>query len=1127
MQLKIHNNDRHQSIQYYILALEHFWEFPEAHQNLAIEYEYVGQIGKARDHHEYSFRFARNDDFQIGALNNLIQFEMKLERVPPASKILYWIDLCDQALLGYPNHTETLFTKGRLFSILGQDFRAAKIFEEIVRIDPNHIRAIMNVGNYFFNLRNYPRACEIYEHALSVASPTDSLSIVTLSGNLAQSYRERGSLWKALSYLQLSYQHGASAKSKLWTLITMYAVKGLLCNWKEYELLEELITYQIQGYMSPELAGALLVNHGDTADAIFDPYTLSLLRYVNQSFDLWVVEKSCPLKPFYSYPLIANRSEKLKIGYLSYDWRNHPMGRLTSSLITNYLSKNIEIYCFCYGENDESFIRHYVAKYCDHFVDLYQLKYDYNASDIIHSFQVDMLIDITTHTYNNRIGISCLKPAPIIVNYLGYPGSTGCTGFDFTIVDYIVAPIDQSSFSEKLVYLPFSYQSNYMPLHISPRTADVAKVKASSPSLNICIFNANKKFEPLSFQAWMNILQRIPYSNMYFLDIADEVQGMLLQYGYMYGINAKKRFTFLSRIPWEEHLQRAAEYCDVALDNFIYGAHTTASDLLWMGIPIVTLRGYGQNRMPGRIPSSIISNIIPVELDEGETSSWSDNYKHIRSLAQQLSSVLIHDHVHEYEDILISMSAESRRMKFSTSNTSTSMFNYLKHILNMVVCYSPTFHRELMAHEMNYAYEVIAEGKLFSEFTYANDKKLFNFLLLPTYFMKYGTTNFCQRDSLKMLQVMNENRTLADTKLLRIFDWNGQFSSATNISSVIRRLKSSLPNSLTLNDYQETISILHTMESDTLSNQLRIELEAQLNELKKFDSEKLNELFISLVSNWTQETSPEQLFREELFSSYYQYLLNSNATLAIIVLQKVHVSHLMSMPQFEERLFQIVIPLLLLPDVAQRSPVNISVCTEEAILSQILQTNNSYDTIYGTTNTSESLYPAILFRDYFPCVLNLLFQNSFSNLPQFRFNHLQNARPLRDIVAEYIFQHVLLIKKAAIKDDQTVWRNVIYWSIVSYYLEPENHQRLMNIGVLLMESKVQSHVYGYYFAELATILIHAQRKQIFQAYLEQYGKDHQFTMDELSVSNYLPENLERKQVAIYCYEYGQAWWPGN
>jgi hypothetical protein len=255
----------------------------------------------------------------------------------------------------------------------------------------------------------------------------------------------------------------------------------------------------------------------------------------------------------------------------------------------------------------------------------------------------------------------------------------------------------------------------------------------------------------------------------------------------------------------------------------------------------------------------------------------------------------------------------------------------------------------------------------------------------------------------------------------------------------------------------------------------------------------------------------------------------NNESIAINILKLIQ-PQLITTPTLEERLFRLIAPLLLIPEVVQFSPVEASQCAEEAILSEIFQPNSSYESIYNT-NHAELHYPEILFRHYFPCVSYHLFEETFSNLQQFRYNHLHNARPLRDIVAEYVFQHALQLKNVAVRNQPKEWRNVIYWSIVSYYLDPENHQRLMNIGVLLMEYSVQSHMYGFFFAQLATILIDAQRKRIFQAYLEQYGQDRQLSMENLHASKYLnshlQQNPEKRQVAIYCYEYGQAWWPGN
>eukprot|EP01037_Dinobryon_pediforme_P034878 gene34878-41008_t len=180
---------------------------------------------------------------------------------------------------------------------------------------------------------------------------------------------------------------------------------------------------------------------------------------------------------------------------------------------------------------------------------------------------IDILVDITAHTYNGRIDIVALKPAPITINYLGFPGTTGCTGFDYTMVDRFVVPpeMHRKAFTENLIYLPYIYQANNMPIEVPTYT---------------------------NIEAKENILNQA------------EFFGIL-----------RSRIHFVPSMKWKDHLFRAAA-CDLVLDTFVYGAHTTSSDMLWMWVPVLSLAGWGSGRMPSRVAAAITQS-LSLQLNEG------------------------------------------------------------------------------------------------------------------------------------------------------------------------------------------------------------------------------------------------------------------------------------------------------------------------------------------------------------------------------------------------------------------------------------------------------------------------------------------------------------------------------
>ena len=145
-----------------------------------------------------------------------------------------------------------------------------------------------------------------------------------------------------------------------------------------------------------------------------------------------------------------NNLNRIRVGYLSGDWRNHPMGRLTMRLVTGHTSNTgiqgkghrdtVCAHSLSYGENDQSSVRTYVSTHSEHFIDLENVRNDQDAAEVVEKLELDVVVDLTAHTYKGRIGIACGKPAPIVINYLGYPGTTGCQGFDYSLTDRNVAP---------------------------------------------------------------------------------------------------------------------------------------------------------------------------------------------------------------------------------------------------------------------------------------------------------------------------------------------------------------------------------------------------------------------------------------------------------------------------------------------------------------------------------------------------------------------------------------------------------------------------------------------------------------------------------------------------------------
>ena len=475
---------------------------------------------------------------------------------------------------------------------------------------PSNGLAALSLGTNSFRQLKYVEAARWLATAVDLFRRTfdgndghrEYRNLVIALNNLAQSYREISRLNHALDALdealrvlehvardpRATYELDSVGGLKTWTKSNLYTIRGLVCEWKDSELLEHALLletrrrYEVLSQGHQLHIGALIL-------APLDAYTFLLLHHRTLADDLacarlstgwpllpWLPQAQSvvhatgdrrkdedePEKSFSSKPDLP----VLHVGYLSYDWRDHPMGRLTKRLVVSHNMSRVRSVSVSYGHNDNSDVRKYVKKHSPEFHDLFAVTSDYEAAAIIASMRLDILVDLNSHTFNGRIDIVARKPAPVIVSYLGFPGTSGCVAVDYYFADSRTVPPDTvaSSFSERLLYLPGSYQANDMPLNVqlcvnndaaicrdrlasaSVQTIDevlnapadselevnLSQTRGSYPNGTgrramgrlqdtrrplLCSFNSVKKMEPRLLYLWASILRRVPAAQLVLL----------------------------------------------------------------------------------------------------------------------------------------------------------------------------------------------------------------------------------------------------------------------------------------------------------------------------------------------------------------------------------------------------------------------------------------------------------------------------------------------------------------------------------------------------------------------------------------------------------------------------------
>jgi predicted O-linked N-acetylglucosamine transferase (SPINDLY family) len=454
----------------------------------------------------------------------------------------------DAALRLKPDYVEVHFNRGNVLNVLGRLGEALKSYQAALLIKPDHAGALTQRGNALYDLGRPDYASAFHRRALRV-NPHHTGACAELVSCLQQACA-----WDDIAY------------------------------WQQ-ELLSRI----------PEQA------------AHIQPFPL--LSFDSTPAQQLAVARKV-IRPAEALPVQPPRGDgKIRLGYLSGDFRDHPVARLIVELIERHDRGRFDVTGYSYGPEDGSPIRQRLVEAFDRFADVRPLSH-IDAARLIHRDGIDVLIDLTGHTHGGRPQILAFRPAPVQVNFLGYPGTMGTDFIDYIIADPVcVPPGDEAFFSEKIVRLPDSYQPNDSKRQISPHTPSREAAGLPDQGMVFCCFNNAFKITPAVFALWMRLLSQVPGSVLWLLDANAAAKDNLRREAAKAGI-APERLVFAPRLPLADHMARH-RLADLFLDTLPYNAHTTASDALWTGLPVLTCRG---ETFAGRVAASLLTAVGMPEL---------------------------------------------------------------------------------------------------------------------------------------------------------------------------------------------------------------------------------------------------------------------------------------------------------------------------------------------------------------------------------------------------------------------------------------------------------------------------------------------------------------------------------
>lgn len=491
---------------------------------------------------------------------------------------------------------------GNQYQQSGQYTNAEAAYLEAICIISNEASLYYNLGNAQRELGKAAEAAGQYQHAIQL-NPNDADAY----NNLGNVQRELGDLATSIA----SYQKALDINPKLYhAKVHLVHQKQHVCDWKgldkEVSEIREWVKNVPEAQISPF---AFLAMPGITA------------HEQKKCADNWL--KNRYSSAFNQGKALAfkykNNHQKLRIGYLSADFRLHPLASLISEFIELHDRDSFEIHAYSYGVNDESAERKRIEKAFDSFEDIRNLS-TIDAATKINQDEIDILVDLTGFTQTSRSQIVALRPAPISVSWLGFPGTMGNLNseplFDYLLSDaFITLPTEANTYSEKLALLPQSYQPN-------DRKRPVGKTKTRmecglpKDSFVFCCFNQTFKILPEVFDCWMRLIKQVPNSVLWLLECNQWAKANLIREAEARGVN-KDCLIFAPRVSMADHMARQG-CADLFLDTQPYNAHTTTSDALWMGLPVLTCAG---DTFSSRVAGSLLK---AANLDELITYSLSD-----------------------------------------------------------------------------------------------------------------------------------------------------------------------------------------------------------------------------------------------------------------------------------------------------------------------------------------------------------------------------------------------------------------------------------------------------------------------------------------------------------------------
>ena len=526
----------------------------------------------------------------------------------------------DKVLKKNPNHFWSYYKKANCLQSLNKTEESILSYEKAVILKPGFAEIFYNYGLALHKLRRFEGAIEKYDKAINLKKNfyeayynrgvaykdnnqltlaiVDFKNAISINPNYALAYANLADTLELLEKIELAisnYENALNLEADLELTLGSYLhCRMQICDWKNLnsQILKCEHNIKLEKLVSPPFP--LL--------SIFDKPSLHFI--ISKKF----VDFKYPENKKLGNILDRKQNKKIRIGYYSADFCEHPLSYLFAEFFELHDKNKFEIFAFSLKKKNNDEMTQRLTKAFDFFFNV-EDKSDEEIAIFSREKNIDIAVDLGGHTALNRFGIFSYRAAPIQINFNGYPGTSGASYIDYIIADKTVVPQESKKFfSEKIIYL-----NNYQPNDsLRPRPEKKftrSDLKLPEKCFVYCNFNNNFKITPIMFESWMFILNNVSDSVIFLNSNNNLVEKNLKHQAENLGISAN-RIIFAKRASREDYLARYHN-CDLFLDTFPYNAHTTASDALWMGLPVLTLSGQS---FASRVGESLLNSVGLPEL---------------------------------------------------------------------------------------------------------------------------------------------------------------------------------------------------------------------------------------------------------------------------------------------------------------------------------------------------------------------------------------------------------------------------------------------------------------------------------------------------------------------------------